>query len=321
VSQPSWAALPNRRLLLSGRERLRRRGVSFSLVCGGCGTPRSRSAARYAAVMSSSILTPMKISTKDRRHWLIASLALAGIASRPPDIAGQRPQAIRIGKEVLLGPAYRLDSVGQAVPLAMSCSHPGETIGFVRGFAHITYILRSNRRPDFTTLEADSAEGLSREGATSVAKRALRRCKFQGGRPTSGLRITQWVKFHDLDSAPPNGVLGWAPDDTVESSGSQAELLFSPDQQLDELPRLLRCKYASGFEQGPTFEAVLTVTQSGQTKSRSLRVWGLVEPERTSKRIILSDGHWLSDCQWTPGRSHGKAVAVRGRIIIGGGLH
>jgi len=38
--------LPNKRLLLPGRQRLRRRGLSFNLVCGGCGTPRSRSAGR-----------------------------------------------------------------------------------------------------------------------------------------------------------------------------------------------------------------------------------------------------------------------------------
>jgi len=37
---------PNQRLLLPGRERLRRRAVSLNLVCGGCGTPRSRSAGR-----------------------------------------------------------------------------------------------------------------------------------------------------------------------------------------------------------------------------------------------------------------------------------
>ena len=37
---------PNKRLLLPGRERLSRRGVAFTLVCGGCGTPRSRSAGR-----------------------------------------------------------------------------------------------------------------------------------------------------------------------------------------------------------------------------------------------------------------------------------
>jgi hypothetical protein len=38
--------LPNQRLLLAGRERLSRRGISLNLVCGGCGTPRSRSAGR-----------------------------------------------------------------------------------------------------------------------------------------------------------------------------------------------------------------------------------------------------------------------------------
>ena len=37
---------PNKRLLLSGRERLSRRTVSLNLVCSGCGTPRSRSAGR-----------------------------------------------------------------------------------------------------------------------------------------------------------------------------------------------------------------------------------------------------------------------------------
>ena len=38
--------LPNKRLLLSGRERLRRRSVSLNLAYGGFGTPRSRSAGR-----------------------------------------------------------------------------------------------------------------------------------------------------------------------------------------------------------------------------------------------------------------------------------
>jgi hypothetical protein len=36
-------------LLLPGRERLSRRGVSWTLVCGGFGTPRSRSAGRWVA--------------------------------------------------------------------------------------------------------------------------------------------------------------------------------------------------------------------------------------------------------------------------------
>jgi len=40
-------SLSNKRLLLAGRERRRRREVSLTdLVCGGCGTPRSRSAGR-----------------------------------------------------------------------------------------------------------------------------------------------------------------------------------------------------------------------------------------------------------------------------------
>jgi hypothetical protein len=43
-------APPNKRLLLAGRKRLSRRGLSLAyLVCGGFGTPRSRSAGRYAA--------------------------------------------------------------------------------------------------------------------------------------------------------------------------------------------------------------------------------------------------------------------------------
>jgi hypothetical protein len=41
--------LHNKRLLLAGRERLSRRGVSLNLDCGGFGTPRSRSAGRYTA--------------------------------------------------------------------------------------------------------------------------------------------------------------------------------------------------------------------------------------------------------------------------------
>jgi hypothetical protein len=44
---PRMTGLPNKRLLLPGRERLRRRTVCLmELDCGGCGTPRSRSAAR-----------------------------------------------------------------------------------------------------------------------------------------------------------------------------------------------------------------------------------------------------------------------------------
>ena len=39
--------LPNMRLLLAGRERLSRRRISLALgICGGFGTPRSRSAIR-----------------------------------------------------------------------------------------------------------------------------------------------------------------------------------------------------------------------------------------------------------------------------------
>jgi len=37
---------PNQRLLLPERERLSRRELSWNLVCGGFGTPRSRSAGR-----------------------------------------------------------------------------------------------------------------------------------------------------------------------------------------------------------------------------------------------------------------------------------
>ena len=50
--QPSglfYRVRPNKRLLLAGRKRLRRRVVCLTLVCGGCGTPRSRSAGRYVA--------------------------------------------------------------------------------------------------------------------------------------------------------------------------------------------------------------------------------------------------------------------------------
>ena len=43
----STSVRPNKRLLLSGRKRLRRRVVFLiDLVCGGFGTPRSRSAGR-----------------------------------------------------------------------------------------------------------------------------------------------------------------------------------------------------------------------------------------------------------------------------------
>jgi hypothetical protein len=45
----------NKRLLLSGRERLSRRRISLILgICGGFGTPRSRSAGRYAESLGSS---------------------------------------------------------------------------------------------------------------------------------------------------------------------------------------------------------------------------------------------------------------------------
>jgi hypothetical protein len=51
--QRSELALPNQRLLLAGRGRLSRRTVSLTyFVCGGCGTPRSRSASRYTAMAS-----------------------------------------------------------------------------------------------------------------------------------------------------------------------------------------------------------------------------------------------------------------------------
>jgi hypothetical protein len=42
----SHATPANQRLLLPGRERLSRRGISYLSDCGGFGTPRSRSASR-----------------------------------------------------------------------------------------------------------------------------------------------------------------------------------------------------------------------------------------------------------------------------------
>jgi len=40
-----------KRLLLPGRERLSRRAISYWKVCGGFGTPRSRSAGRSMRVI------------------------------------------------------------------------------------------------------------------------------------------------------------------------------------------------------------------------------------------------------------------------------